>query len=275
MPAGDDDESCGFRSWIEGDLKGAREAYTHAFEATSAPERQARYALALGVTAIASRDPAADAWLLMAKELADGFDLPEVRWRLRQGLGRLAAEWRDDEEAARAWFEEAAIIGEVQDESLTRPEDRASHRQARGDVLSHLLEAAGRRGDAEGALRYQELARGRHLLELWQSTRDRTAGGDALTIVPADLTELDHRIEELDCELLDAAIPGSLRAEIHQAREQWKIRRDRARDLWYADRSRPSAEMLPALADLRELERRLPRNGAYVAPALPAMTLSF
>jgi CHAT domain-containing protein len=266
-PAGDD-ESCGFRRWIEGDLNAAREAYTRAFEATSAPERQARYALALGVTAIASRDPAADAWLLVAKELADRFDLPEVRWRSRQGLGRLAAEWRDDQEAARSWFEEAALIGEVQDESLMRLEDRAAHRQARGDVLSHLLGAAGRRGDAEGVLRYQELARGRHLLELWQSTRERTAGGDALTIVPANLTELDHRIEELDCELHDAAKIGALRAEIHQAREQLTIQRDRARDLWLADRSRRSAPMLPTLADLRELEQRLPREAVYVAPSL-------
>ena len=266
---GGDDECLGFRKWVEGDLVAAREAYSRAFAATSAPERQARHALALALTAIASGNPAAASpWLILAKELADKFDLAEVRWRSRQGLGRLAAEWRDDDDAARAWFEEAALIAEMQDALLQRPEHRAAHRQARGDVLGHLLAAAGRRGDAGGVLRYQELARGRHLLELWQSSRQRSPGRAALTTVPAELAELERRIMELDRKLRDPAIGAAARAAIHQNREQWMLRRDQVRDRWLADRSRASSGTLPALVDLRELERILPRRAVYAASSL-------
>jgi CHAT domain-containing protein len=82
------------------------------------------------------------------------------------------------------------------------------------------------------------------------------------------VAELDRRIEELDRKLENPADPGSVRAEIHRTREHWVLLRDRARDRWLADRSRLSAGTLPALADLRELERRLPRDGIYAAPSL-------
>jgi tetratricopeptide (TPR) repeat protein len=274
--AGDDDESLGFRKWVDGDLVAAREAYARAFASTSAPERQARHALALALTALASGEPAAASpWLFLAKELADRFDLAEVRWRSRQGLGRLAAEWRDDEEGARAWFEEAEVIGEAQDASLRRLEHRSGHRKARGDVLGHLLAAAGRRGDPDGVLHYQELARGRHLLELWQSSLERRPMGDTRPAVPTDVADLDRRIEELDRELADPAIPGPAHVAIGRTREEWVLRRDRARDQWLADPSRASGGTLPTLVNLRELERRLPRGGIYAAPSLVGDDLIF
>jgi tetratricopeptide (TPR) repeat protein len=264
-----DDESRGFLLLARGDVEAARVAYAQAFAADSGPHRQARHALALGLTAIAANQwEDAFRWLSLAKRMGRQHGLPQVEWRACQGLGRLAAEWWGDEPAARDWFEQAVVIAEVHDRSLRRPEHRASHRQLRGEVVRHLLSAAARRGDAERLLHYQELSRGRHLLELWHSGRQASAAACTSGVIASELDGLDRRIEALDEQLEGMPLDEPDRLERLRIREELILMRDRLRDRLVADPDRRSSGTLPNLPDLRELDRSLAPGSVYVALTL-------
>src|SRR5262249_60831261 len=130
----------------------------------------------------------------------------------------------------------------------------------RADVLRHLLRAACRRGDAAAVFRYQELNRGRLLLELWRAAPHRPEHSP-LAATPA-LAELDSQIEACEKEL--AARPEAPEPLLRR-REELLLRRDRLFDEFLRDRSRRGEAALPALPELPELELALPPGTVCVA----------
>lgn len=222
------------------------------------PVRRARRAVSLGTLALdaGARDDARR-WLRRAEELARSHDLPEVLWRALQGLGRLAAEENDDR---KAWqqFEEMVAVVESQARLLRRPADRAGYRQYHADVMRQLLLGACRRGDAEAVFRYQELDRGRLLLELWGGAPARR-GGDRLLAAP-ELADLERRIDECERQLATAA--GDAAEALHRRRQGLVAERDRVLDDVLRERAGGAGRGLPGLGDLR---KALPAGSIYVA----------
>jgi tetratricopeptide (TPR) repeat protein len=235
-----------------GDLAGARVLYEQALAQASGPARRARLTLALGLLALACGDRAeAHRWLSEAEHLARQENLPEVLWRTLQGQGQLAAELDGDEERARQCYEEAVLLSEEQAAPLRHGSDALAHRLHRGEVLRRLLQAAARRGDAAGVFRYQELERGRFLLDLWRSA---PSPGSGPLEQDAELNDLDRQI---------SACQNSCRQ-----REELLLQRDRALDRRLRDRSRRDLAALPALPELEELQQALPPGTVYLAPSL-------
>jgi tetratricopeptide (TPR) repeat protein len=233
-----------------GDLGRARELYLRALGEAAAPVRRARLALAAGMLALACGDRGeARRWLSEAERLARALDLPEVLWRALQARGQMAAEAGEDEEARRL-LEEAVRASEAQAQKLRHRTDAATHRLRRADVLRLLTRAACRRGDAAAVFRYQELDRGRLLLELWRGAP------------PSGRTPLGDSPELLDLERQIAACADEAR------REELLLRRDRLFDDYLRDRSRRGDGALPALPELADLEKALPAGTVYAAPTL-------
>ena len=108
--------------------------------------------------------------------------------------------------------------------------------------------------------RYQELARGRLLLELWH-TAIRCPGRMPLLDV-AELDELDRQIEAIDRG--DPASDADSGKDLLRSREELVLRRDRRLD----DPCRMGSAALPALPALAELERALPIGTVYIAASL-------
>jgi tetratricopeptide (TPR) repeat protein len=249
-----------------GDMSTARLFYLRAVATTSSPERQARLALALGLLALEQGDYRdADTWLRQARKLGDARGLPEVLWRALRGLGRWAAEFAGDEEAAISLFEEAVVVTEVQAGLFAHSSVAAAYRQQRGGVLQELLRAACRRGDAALVFRYQELNRGRFLLDLWRGSAARPDLGDFLD--RTDAADLERQIAACNEELLHAADLASCQAILEQ-REKLKVSLDHHYLDFLRDRTRRGSAVLPALPDLAGLQRSLPPGTLYLAPAL-------
>jgi tetratricopeptide (TPR) repeat protein len=253
-----------------GDEAAARSLYASALAANPSPERRARLALALGLLARANANAAeAQSWLRQAEELARSLQLPEVLVRTLQVCGQMAAEQKDDDELARRYFEEAVLLTEVQAGQFGNVLDVHAYRQERGSVLRHLLRSACRRGEAARVFQYQELERGRLLLDLIR-TGGKKVAGLALFERP-EVFELEAQIAACDEERLAAGKSASLSTsgeELARRREELQLRRDRLFEEFLRDRGRCDAAILPALPELADLQRALPAGTLYVAPAL-------
>jgi tetratricopeptide (TPR) repeat protein len=259
------------RAWqlvLSGDAAGARALYLKALSAAPGPERQARLALALALTAWCQEGPdEVCSWLRTAEEQARAFDLPEVLARALLARGYLAAEREGDEASARRLFEEAHILTEAQ-AALLKPVAGVSLVQSRRGVLRHLLRAACRAGDAAAAFAYQERERGRLLLTLLHAAH--APGTPALFDRP-DLAALQARIA--DCERELAAAPGPPSRDVALRRAQLLAERDALFEALLFERGRPGAGLLPAPPRLTELQARLPAGVLYLAPVLDEDTL--
>src|SRR5262249_44162350 len=159
---------------LASDRQTARKLYEQAYEQASGPVRQARLALSAGVLALAERDAAAlRHWLEKAEQLARAHSLPEVLWRAPDARGQAPAEIEADDDAARTCFEQAIEVTEFQVRGLRRGTDAAVYHLHRTGLLRLLLRGACRRGDAAAAFHFQELDRGRLLLELYRAAERR------------------------------------------------------------------------------------------------------
>jgi CHAT domain-containing protein/tetratricopeptide (TPR) repeat protein len=177
-----------------GDRAAARRLYAE-IAAGAAAERKARAMLHLGLLALADRDRAeAGSHLAAATSLARALRLPEVLWRALEGQGTLAAEVDGDDDRARGFFEEAVAVASAQAGRLADPAAGKLYGLARAGAVRLLLRGACRRGDAAATFAYQELERGRLLLDLWRSAVT-PAGRPALADLP-DLTDVDRRLGE-------------------------------------------------------------------------------
>jgi tetratricopeptide (TPR) repeat protein len=264
------DEVRAYQAAARGDVRAARGLYRTALEATPSPERQARLALALGLLAMGQGDRAeADSWLRRAEELARARDLPEVLGRALQARGQAAAELDGDDERARRLFEEAVGVAEVQAGQFAHRTDAAAYRQQHAGVLRHLLRAACRRGDAEAVFRYQELDRGRLLLDLWQAA-GRRSGQPALLDSP-ELVRVENEITSSEQKLENyPATPETreTRRAVLRQLEELHLSRDRLLEEFLRDRSRRGDSALPALPELADLQKALPPRTLYLAPTV-------
>jgi tetratricopeptide (TPR) repeat protein len=263
------DELHAYQAAARGDAAAARDLYQRALAASPSPQRQARLALALGLLATDTGDPQeADSWLRRAEELARTLDLPEVLGRTLQARGQLVAESGGDEEHARRLFEEAVLIAETQAGQFSHGVDAAAYRQKGATVLRHLLRAACRRGDAASVFRYQELERGRLLLDLW-----RAAAGPsqrAALFDRADLTDLEGQIAACLQRPVDNPGSGEEKEQRRTPRrlEELQLERDRLLEEYLRDRSRRASAALPELPELTDLQRALPPGTLYLAPTV-------
>jgi tetratricopeptide (TPR) repeat protein len=258
-----------------GDADAARALYSAALAAEPSAERRARLALALGMLAAGGRDAAeARAWLGEAESLARTHDLPEVLVRVLQMAGQLAAEEEGDDALARGLFEEAVLITEAQAERFRKVPGIEfllihAYRQKRGSVLRHLLRAACRRGDAARAFLYQELERGRLLLDLLHTDQTKTAGLSLFS--QPKFVKLQNRIAACDQALTAADQDASTdegKKGLWQQRQVLLLQRDRLFEEFLRNRSRRGNALLPMLPELADLQRALPARTIYVAPTL-------
>lgn len=209
------------------------------------PEHQARMALSLGMVAheLNQRGDAA-AWLGRAREIADAHSLPEVRWRARIGLGILEVESTGDEAGLWIQFEEAAAIAEGQGQDLRSAEARGAFRRLHGDAPRHLLRAAAQRGDLQAVFRFQEMARGRYLLDLWQATAWRSGPGkhcpeaSQLETLADEIAKIDDQLKGVrsssqEREPTDTELSSAQRA-LGEQRGRLVARRDRVWDQFLA-----------------------------------------
>jgi tetratricopeptide (TPR) repeat protein len=268
-PDGAADEFAAYQAAARGDTAAARALYKRAFAANPSPERRARLALAVGLLALGDADRTdALAWLGQAEYLARSLGLPEVLIQTLQARGQVAAEEGGDDALARALFEEVVLLTEVQAGQLPGPEV-LSYRGQRASVLRYLLRAACRRGDAAKAFHYQELERGRLLLDLL-----RTAPLRPRAVSLFDHPEVAERERELAaCEAgLRDLPPGAEGAERRRAllrrREEAQLWRDQLFEEYLCDRGRGADAVLPAVPDLADVRRALPPGGLYVAATL-------
>jgi tetratricopeptide (TPR) repeat protein len=253
-----------------GDEAAARSLYAAALAADPSPERRARLALALGLLAWAHSDPVeARSWLGQAEELARSLKLPEILIRTLQVSGQMAAEQQGNDELARKHFEEAILLAEVQAGKFRKVLPAQAYRERRASVLRYLLRSACRRGDAWRVFQYQELERGRLLLDLL-----RTAGQRRATVSlceQPDIADLEGGIAACEQDLL--TIEGSpassgRREDLLRRREELQLRRDRLFEDFLRDRGRCSSAILPSLPELTQLVSSLPTGTLYVAPTL-------
>jgi tetratricopeptide (TPR) repeat protein len=258
-----------FKAWqlaLSGDAGGARALYRKALSVAPGPERQARLALALGLTAWGQEGPdEIRSWLRAAEEQARTCDLPEVLARALLTRGYLAAEREGDEASARQLFEEAHILTEAQ-AALLKGVEGVSLIQHRRGVLRHLLRAAcGARGDdaAAAVFRYQERDRGLLLLTLLHAAR--APGTPALFDRP-QLVTLQAQIANSEREL--AAPPGLRQRHVAVLWAELVAKRDALFEELLFERGRPGAGLLPAPPHLTELQACLPVGVVYLAPVL-------
>jgi tetratricopeptide (TPR) repeat protein len=265
---GASDELQAYLAAARGDVAASRSLYEKAFAKNPSPERRARLALALGLLALAHGDrQEALSWLSQAEDLARSWQLPEVLIRTLAASGQMAAEQEGDEERARQFFEEAVLVAEVQAGQFLNIIHVQAYRQQRVSVLRYLLHSACRRGDAGRVFHYQELERGRFLLDLLNASGEKTPGL-ALFEQPA-LAELTNEIAECDQELLAMAESpsfGGSRRELLRRREELQLRRDRLLEEFLRDHRRRGDAVLPVLPGLEDLQRTLPAKTLYLAP---------
>jgi hypothetical protein len=264
------DEVRAFRQARQGNVDAARSLYLEALAAVQSPERQARRALALGLLAW-SQDSHAEAqgWLRQAEELARAHDLPELLGEAVQARGEIAAVRDGDDHLARKLFEEAVAIAEVQAAQFGHRLDATTYRQRRGTVLRRLLRVAGRRNDPQAFFRYQELERGRLLLDLWQTDVPRSLRAGFFD--DSDLGRLENQIAAAEQEMASRQ-PGveelSNRRRTLGRLQEMRLQRDRLLEDYLRNHSRQGSALLPAFPDLADVERILPPRTVFVAPVV-------
>jgi tetratricopeptide (TPR) repeat protein len=195
VPLVEGGEARAYTALQRGDRRLARALYQRAHDSEPAPARRARLALSLGQLDLLDTDrEGAVRWLECAERLARTEGLAEVLWRALDALGRVAAELDGDDRRARRHFEEAVLVSEEQVRGLRRAKDAAGYGLHRSDLVRFLLRGACRRGDAAAVFHYQELERGRLLLDLWRS------GGKGPGLSP-HLDSLDSRLQTCEAAL--------------------------------------------------------------------------
>jgi tetratricopeptide (TPR) repeat protein len=269
-PADASDETLAFLAAAKGDTAFARSLYLRAFAANPSSERRARLALALGLLALGHSDLVeARSWIGQAEGLARERSLPDVLIRALLVSGQMAAEQQGDDETARRFFEEAVLLAEAQAADFRHVAEGHHYRQRQGSALRFLLRSACRRGDVRRAFQYQELERGRLLLDLLQLAGRRTAG---LSLFDRpDVAELIAAITAFDKELeLSPSGPDGQdrRQSLLRRRAELLLQRDRKFEDFLHDRGRRGNAILPALPSLEALRRVLPPRSLYLAPAL-------
>jgi tetratricopeptide (TPR) repeat protein len=270
-PDGISDE---FKAWqlaLSGDVAGARALYWNALAVAPGPERQARLALALALTAWVQEGPdEIRSWLRTAEEQARTLDLPEVLARVLLTRGYLAAEREGDDASARQLFEDAHILTESQ-AALLKGVEGVSLIQHRRGVLRHLLRAACRAREDDAAAKvfdYQERDRGRLLLTLLHAAR--APGTPALFDRP-QLVTLQTQIA--DCERELAAPSGPSPRDVAVRWAELVAKRDVLFDKLLFERGGPGAGLLPAPPHVTDLQACLPAGVLYLAPVLEEGTL--
>ncbi len=267
-----DEELQAYRLAKRGDREAARALYRRAVEKAGSPERRARLALAVGLLAWGAGDAdEAQRYLERAETLATEWDLPEVLWRALQTRGRMAAEEDGDDARARDYFERAVGLFEQQAAGLRQPMARSSYRQLGAGVLELLLASACRRGEPAKVFHYQELQRGRLLLELWRSEargHGRAPLGDSprLAELERELTEVEERLARHDAESVER--DGAGRRSLLRQRQELLRQRDRLLDDFLGDVGRHGTAAVPLLPDLARLQQTLPVGTVYAAPAV-------
>jgi tetratricopeptide (TPR) repeat protein len=253
----------GYLAALRGDTGAARSYYADALARGSSPERRARAVLALGLLALHQRAPAeARLWLRQAEELGRSYDLPEVLIRALQVSGQIAAELEGNDDLARGLFEDVVLLGEVVAGRLTNHIERAAYRGQLGSVLQNLLRSACRRGDAAAVFRYQELERGRLLLDLLAST-----GPARVPLFRSEaFQKFQRELQQVEDELRTAAGPAHDRLLRQHA--VLLLQRDRCFEAYLGERGRDRDAVLPAIPDIAELQQILPPDTLYVAPVL-------
>jgi tetratricopeptide (TPR) repeat protein len=257
-------EVAGYEAYRRGDMASAWQFYHQAIGEERAPPRRARVALALGMIAMATNESSeARSWLALAEQLARGHDLPEVLWRALHARGTLIAGTEGADDRARALFEEAVLVFEAQSRKLRHRVDAMTLGLRRQGILRALLQGACRRGEAAAVFRYQELERGRLLLELW-----RAAPGEPGRRLADDprLRAVDHELAGIETALASNA--GSIPDRLQARREELLIARDRLLDEYLRDRSRVSLRALPCLPEISDLEKVLKPGVLYLAPSV-------
>lgn len=250
----------GYLASAAGDSESAAAWYAQALAAAPAAERQARLSLAMGIVSVdRGQHGEAVGWLVRAEELARNREMPEVLARALESRGQLVAEQTGDEDTARALFEEAVRVAEVEAARSRNGLDRAGHRWRRSSVLRRLIRSAARRNDPAAVFRYQELERGRFLLDLLD------VAGRASEFTVADLVAVQQELADCEARLYGPA--PDLERELRQ-REEILLRRDRLHEEYLGNRTRSGDSLLPSIPALDNLRRALPPGSLYLAPAL-------
>jgi tetratricopeptide (TPR) repeat protein len=257
-------ELMGYLADRAGDHAAAACHFADALAAAPAAERQARLSFALGRACAASgQHREAAGWLARAEELARARWMPEVIARSLEARGQVAAERSGDEESARDLFEEAVRVSEAEAARARSGLDGAAHRWRRSSVLRRLVRSAARRDDAAAVFRYQELERGRFLLDLL------TAAGRPLDVSHADFAAVQHELAACESRLAGRTHGPNVEAEPDlRRREELLLRRDRLFEAYLRERARAGDGLLPPLPGLRELRARLWPGSLYLAPTV-------
>lgn len=236
-----------------GDHRMAITLYERAWTQAKDSDRRARLALAVGLLMLSP--PNADAarvWLTRAEEMARERDLPEVLWRALEAKGR-AAQFLGDDVLARQCYEQAILCSESQRRQLRNAKQAASYDLHRTSVTRHLLRGAFERGDAAGVFRFQELDRGRFLLELSQTT----------ALCSPTRHDEDAEVNQIARRL--AAIRQQLQQTPVAQATELLLAQDRLSEQLLAHSGRRDDVALPLLPALDDLRRILPRDSVYIA----------
>jgi tetratricopeptide (TPR) repeat protein len=236
------DETLGYAAASRGDRLTARRAYRRALDVADAPQRRARLNLALGLLWLADDPVEAAKHLTEAETEARSAGMEEVLWRALDGRGRLAQHAANDV-AARELFEEAVGLSERQAAQFRNVADAGGYRLHRAGALRLLLAGAAQRGDPDAVFHFQELERGRLLLDLWRT------GGRPMDGLPEEVATLE-RLIDLDPKQTD------LRIRLNRLLEDHLLDRDR------------DARTVPLPTDLTRLRRRLGPTEVYLAASL-------
>ena len=241
-----------------GDRRQAATLYRALLEKERAPVRQARFGLALALLERAEGlSSEATARLAEVERLARLHELPEVLWRCLEAQGTWAVETGADDARALTWLEEAILISETQGAQLRHGVSAAVYHLKRASLLRLMLRGKCRRGDAAGVFHYQELERGRLLLELHRAAGRRRMGPHPGEDDP-ELASLDEEIAL--CEQLVGldGVTANQNAQLVAKHVQLSLRRDRLLEAHLTDRSRRDDSRLPVLPTLAEFAEKLP-----------------
>lgn len=257
------DELEGYLADRAGDHAAAVQHFAAALATAPAAERQARLSFALGSACAAQgQNREAAGWLVRAEELARARWMPEVLARSLEVRGQIAAEQSGDEESARGLFDEAVRVSEAEAARARSGLDGAAHRWRRSPVLRRLVRSAARRGDAPATFRYQELERGRFLLDLL------AAAGRAPDVTHADFVAVQQELAACEGRLANLNKPTVEVEPDLRRREELLLRRDRLFEAYLRERTRAGDGLLPPLPDLGELRARLWPGSLYLAPTV-------
>jgi CHAT domain-containing protein/tetratricopeptide (TPR) repeat protein len=271
------DEVKAWQAARRGERQAALALYGRLVAEERSSERRTRLGLALALLEKAEgREKEAAARLAEVERLARTHSLPEVLWRCLEARGTWAAETEEDDTLALKWLEEAIVVSETQGRQLRYGTIAAVYHLKRANLLRLLLRAKCRRGDARAVFHYQELERGRLLLELYSVAGTGSGEGSPVRgqiagmIGPAslELAAIDKQLSLCETLLgLDGVTPEQ-NGQLAAKRVEMGLRRDRLLEAHLTDRSRRGDTSLPVLPGLAELEAALPAGTVYVSACL-------